>query len=117
MAELLGFDSTTLMPAHEAWFSVPPWLGDWLPHAAYFAMIFAMLDWWKLADVQRPCRFNLWLVLWPCIGAWIIASVWSHSHPWGVPIVGLTAATVQLASPWRGRADPQVRAGAKHPRV
>jgi hypothetical protein len=65
----------------------------------YFALAFFGLRWWRMTDRRRSQWFSLGPIL--AAGFWglILLGVWNQ--PWkGTLVLGLSAAIVQLVSPW-----------------
>jgi hypothetical protein len=88
----------------QGWLEAPVWMPDLLAHASYFGVIFLAPNWWQLADARRSIRFNLGLVIVPCLWAWVVSWFWSAPpQTWGVVTAGLIATVAQLASPWEDR--------------
>jgi hypothetical protein len=72
-----------------------------LPYfAMYFATLFAVMRWWRLAEWTRSSRVSLWSIVW-CGGiAFVVSLFWWFPQPLGIITAGVIAFTVQLASPW-----------------
>ena len=67
---------------------------------AYFAFLFVLLRWWRLAEYARPARVSLWSVL-VCAGTgYLLTWLWWFPQPLGAVLAASTAFAVQLASPW-----------------
>ena len=67
---------------------------------SYFALGFFALRWWRMADRKRSRRFSFFPVL--AAGFWsavLLLLVGKELWPGAVALM-MTAATVQLASPW-----------------
>lgn len=73
---------------------------------AHFALLFAALRWWRVADPLRRSRFSLWAVAVAVVGEWALHQVLPAPQPWGMLTAGLLAAVVQLSAPWE---DPRQR--------
>jgi serine/threonine protein kinase len=69
-------------------------------YAAYFAFLFAVLRWWRLAEWTRSSRVSLWLTSWTAFVAWAMSFFWWFPQPTGLVMGAVIAFTVQLASPW-----------------
>ena len=101
--------------------AITPEILHYVDYACYFGIIFFALRWWTLAERQRSRRFSLLSTLWTgCVG-FALATVW---HKWErfsgqgqyagmqYPILlALTAAIVQVASPWNA---PPPKVPRKH---
>jgi len=72
----------------------------------YFGLLFLFLRWWKLADIGRRHRFDVWSVAGCALWAYILAEVISFPSAWGAGLAAVIAASVQLASP---RIEPKPR--------
>ncbi len=96
------------------------WPLDWLPgsgsalaegaaYVIYFAVTFFALRWWRLADPRRPARFSFLPLL--AAGFWSLLPllIWPQPWPWGAGALVMTAAIVQLVSPWEQPAPPSCR--------
>jgi hypothetical protein len=97
------------------------WPTDWLPgsggalaegaaYIIYFAVTFFALRWWRLADPRRQARFSFLPLL--AAGFWGLLPLLIWPQPWysGAPVALLvTAAVVQLVSPWEQPAPPACR--------
>ena len=66
----------------------------------YFALLFAMLRWWRLAEYTRRTRMSLVSVGLCICGAWIASLVCWYPQPTGLAIAGVVAVATQLVSPW-----------------
>jgi hypothetical protein len=69
-------------------------------YAAYFAFLFGILRWWRLAEWTRPSRVSLWTTAWYGFIAWLLTFVWWFPQPMGLILAMVIAFTVQLSSPW-----------------
>jgi hypothetical protein len=82
--------------------SMLPGVGD-LPevagHLCYFGLAFFALRWWKMADRRRPHRFSFVPVFAAAFWGLILLPIWPDLWPGALALV-LTAAIVQLVSPW-----------------
>jgi hypothetical protein len=96
------------------------WPADWLPgsggalaegaaYVIYFAVTFFALRWWRLADPRRASRFSFLPLL--AAGFWSLLPllIWPQPWPWGAGALVMTAAIVQLVSPWEQPAPPACR--------
>jgi hypothetical protein len=93
---------TALLPAGSA-------LGEGAAYIVYFALTFFALRWWRLADPRRATRFSFLPLL--AAGFWSLLPlmIWQQPWPWGVGALVMTAAIVQLVSPWEQPAAPSCR--------
>ena len=66
----------------------------------YFAGLFLVLRWWKLADPLRTTRLSIWATIVCVLWAVVLNAVWPFAQPWGVMMAGSIAVAVQLSSPW-----------------
>jgi hypothetical protein len=72
-----------------------------LPYfAMYFAFLFAVMRWWRLAEWTRSARVSVWSVVWAGGIAFVVSLFWWFPQPLGIITAGVIALTVQLASPW-----------------
>ncbi len=78
-----------------------------MTYLSYFAFLFLLVRWWRLADPLRSTRVSLWAtalcVTWA--GAiymfWPFPASWGHfPQPWGFMLAAVIAVAVQLSSPW-----------------
>jgi serine/threonine protein kinase len=67
---------------------------------AHFALLFAMLRWWKPVDPLRRTRLSLWAVAVAVVGEWLAHQLVPIPQPAGMMIAGGTAIVVQLSAPW-----------------
>jgi hypothetical protein len=68
--------------------------------AVYFAALFVVMRWWRLAEWTRSTRVSMWAIAWACgIGFAASLLMW-FPQPLGIIMAGVIAFTVQLASPW-----------------
>ncbi len=69
-------------------------------YLAYFAFLFLVPRWWRLAEYTRSGRLSLWCVF-VCVGwAWLLHIFWWFPQPTGMMLAGVIAVSTQLASPW-----------------
>ena len=87
------------------WFDrswVPQGMPGLVGYAAYFGLVGLAIDWWTMTDRDR----RRWFRVVPLIKTGILALIPAafilppQTHPYAVPMVVLTSAVVQLASPW-----------------
>jgi serine/threonine protein kinase len=69
-------------------------------YAAYFACLFVILRWWRMAEWTRSYRVSLWALAWCGFIAWGTTFFWWFPQPLGLMLAAVIAFTVQLASPW-----------------
>ncbi len=67
---------------------------------AYFAFLFVLLKWWRMAEYVRASRVNLWGIAWSGFIAWGLHFFWWFPQPLGMLLAVVIAFTVQLSSPW-----------------
>ena len=67
---------------------------------AHFAMLFAVLRWWKPVDPLRRTRLSLWSVVAAVVAEWMVHQVVPIPQPAGMMIAGGIAIAVQLSAPW-----------------
>ena len=67
---------------------------------AHFALLFAMLRWWKPVDPLRRSRLSLWSVAVAVVAEWAIHQILPIPQPMGMLIAGGLAITVQMSAPW-----------------
>jgi hypothetical protein len=76
----------------------------------YFGLAFFAVRWWKMADRHRPQRFSFAPILAAGFWAVVLLPVWPWPQPpHGAVALVLTAAIVQLVSPWEQRAVPMAK--------
>jgi hypothetical protein len=68
--------------------------------AAYFAFLFAVLRWWRLAEWTRSSQVSLWATAWCAFIGWAMSYFWWFPQPVGALLAAAIAFTVQLSSPW-----------------
>jgi hypothetical protein len=69
-------------------------------YAAYFAFLFVILRWWRLAEWTRSTRVSVWTIAWCGFIAWGMTFFWWFPQPIGLMMAVIMAFTVQLSSPW-----------------
>ncbi len=67
---------------------------------AHFALLFAVLRWWKPVDPLRRTRLSLWAVAVAVVGEWAVHQVLPVPQPAGMLIAGGIAISIQLSAPW-----------------
>ncbi len=84
---MYGTDKTPQLPAY----------------LAYFAGMFALLRWWKLADPLRTTRLGIWKIGVHVFWIWILAEMcWPLHGGWGLMLPAVIAIAVQFSAPWMG---------------
>lgn len=83
-------------------------LAEGASYISYFALTFFALRWWRMADPRRGQRFSFLPLL--AAGFWALVPllVWQQAALGAVALV-MTAAVVQLVSPWEPPAPPASR--------
>jgi hypothetical protein len=96
VAAMLGWRNESLDRAFESGSVAMP-----LPmFAAYFAFLFAVVRWWRMAEWTRSSQVSLWAVGWCAFIGWAVSMFWWFPQPLGILLVAAIAFTVQLSSPW-----------------
>jgi eukaryotic-like serine/threonine-protein kinase len=74
----------------------------------YFGLAFFAIRWWRMADRHRAQRFSFGPILSAGICAAVLLLIWPMEQlpPYGAVALVLTAAIVQLVSPWEPRPVP-----------
>ncbi len=67
---------------------------------AHFALLFALLRWWKPVDPLRRSRLSLWSVAVAVVAEWAVHQLLPIPQPMGMLIAGGLAITIQMAAPW-----------------
>ncbi len=70
---------------------------------AHFALLFAMLRWWKPVDPLRRRRMGIWPVAVAVLAEWGVHQVLPIPQPAGMMIAGGTAIAIQMGAPWISR--------------
>jgi hypothetical protein len=79
-------------------------------YLSYFGLAFFALRWWKMADRNRSQRFGLFPLLAAGFWAYVLLFLWPWPEaPRGVVALVMTAAIVQLVSPWEQPPPPRVK--------
>ncbi len=83
-------------------------LAEGANYVSYFALTFFALRWWRMSDPRRSSRFSFLPLL--AAGFWALLPllVWQQAALGAVALV-MTAAIVQLVSPWEPPAPPAAR--------
>ncbi len=71
---------------------------SWPAFLTYFALLMAVVRWWRLADILRRTRFSLFGIAWPAVAAAVISGPIYFPTPWCMLVAGGTAVVVQLAT-------------------
>jgi hypothetical protein len=66
----------------------------------YFALLFVLLRWWRLAEYTRRVRVSIWSIAWCGMAAYLLHFVWWFPQPAGLLVAAIIATGTQLASPW-----------------
>lgn len=69
-------------------------------YVAYFAFLFVVMRWWRLAEWTRPSRVSLWSIAFAGFIGWGLTFFWWFPQPTGMLLAAAIAFTVQLSSPW-----------------
>ena len=85
--------------------AIPPSVVDGM---CYFGLAFFALRWWRMADRRRAHRFSLAPILGAGFWAFAPLLIWPSQWPSAMALV-LTAAVVQLVSPWEAPPPPATR--------
>jgi hypothetical protein len=67
---------------------------------AHFALLFAMLRWWKSVDPLRRTRLSLWSITVVVVAEWVVHQFIPIPQPAGMMVAGGTAIVIQLSAPW-----------------
>ncbi|HEV3238507.1 MAG TPA: serine/threonine-protein kinase [Gemmataceae bacterium] len=74
----------------------------------FFALAFFGLRWWRMTDRRRSQWFSLGPIFAACFWGLILLGIWYE--PWhGTLVLGMTAAIVQMVSPWEQPPPPASR--------
>jgi hypothetical protein len=82
---------------------------------SFFALAFFALRWWRMTDRRRPRRFSLFPLLAAFVWGMVLGLfLWGGDWPARIPGMGtltlvLTAAVVQLVSPWEPPPAPAAK--------
>jgi hypothetical protein len=85
-----------------------------LPQAAgylgYFALAFFALRWWKITERRRSQRFSFGPILAAAFWSFVLLLLWRDRDSWhGPAVLMMSAAIVQLVSPWEQPPPPASR--------
>ena len=67
---------------------------------AHFALLFAVLRWWKPVDPLRRTRLSLWAVAVAVVVEWMVHQVLPIPQPTGMFVAGGIAFAIQMSAPW-----------------
>jgi hypothetical protein len=125
-AALAWWTRLDLDPASHLWviddaFHVPRWAGspshpNPLVYAIYFGLAFFAIDWWKMAARDRKARFRVFPIVKTGLIGLLLGLFCPFPQPWGLGVIVLIAAIVQLVSPWSEAAAAYARANKKQKR-
>ena len=76
---------------------------------AHFALLFALLRWWKPVDPLRRTRLSLWSVAVAVVAEWAVHQVLPIPQPAGMMIAGGVAVAIQMSAPWINPRASRVR--------
>lgn len=79
-----------------------PRLSAWMLH---FALLAAVVRWWRLTDPMRSRRLSPWSVAVVVVADWLIQQVIPIPQPWGMMVAGTAAIAVQIAATWESDDD------------
>jgi serine/threonine protein kinase len=79
-----------------------PRLSAWMLH---FALLAAVVRWWRLTDPMRSRRLSLWSVAVVVVADWLIQQLIPIPQPWGMMVAGTAAIAVQIAATWESDDD------------
>jgi hypothetical protein len=88
---------------------VPSWMRNEAGYISYFAMAFFALRWWRMADRRRTKRFSFAPVLAAAFWGLVLLLLADVELWYGVGVLMLSAAVVQLVSPWEPPPPPPPR--------
>ncbi len=98
-----GWIFTSLLPAGTG-------LAEGAAYVIYFAIAFFALRWWRMADPRRSSRFSFLPLLAAAFWGLLPLMIWQQPWQSGAPLaLVMTAAIVQLVSPWEQPAPPSSR--------
>lgn len=95
--EGLGRDINTTTLPHALYPESVPSAGAIMAH---FALLFAILRWWKPVDPLRRTRLSLWAVAVAVVAEWGVHQILPIPQPCGMLIAGGISITIQLSAPW-----------------
>jgi serine/threonine protein kinase len=68
--------------------------------AAYFAVVFFLLRWWRSTEYVRSHRIGFWSIAMTTLVAWVGSTFVWFPQPIGLAVAGVIALATQVASPW-----------------
>ena len=95
-ADLFHWNVSGVQNAHESGAVILPAT----MFVAYFAFLFVVLRWWRMAEWTRASRVSLWSALFAGFIGWALSFFWWFPQPTGMLLAAAIAFTVQLSSPW-----------------
>jgi hypothetical protein len=112
-----GVDPATAGPLVADMFREGAWASRLFGYMSYFGLAFFLLRWWKLAERTRSRRFSFFpVLLTACVSFILFPMLWPDSNMakgpldmQGFVVLTLTAAVVQLVSPWEEPAPRPAR--------
>jgi hypothetical protein len=78
-------------------------------YICYFGLAFFALRWWRMADRRRTQRFSFAPVLAAAFWGLVLLLVGGYQLWYGVGVLMISAAVVQLVSPWEPPPPPPTR--------
>ncbi len=91
-----GLEMSPLHPAFFVSASAPTLWG----YLVFFAGLFFILRWWRLADPLRKTRLSMWSVGLGLIWAVIIGQLFHFPLPWSAMLAVTISVSTQLGAPW-----------------
>jgi len=79
-----------------------PRLSAWMLH---FAILMAVVRWWRLTDPMRSRRLSIWSVAVVVVVDWLIQQIIPIPQPWGMLVAAATVIAVQIAATWESDDD------------
>ncbi|WP_246114323.1 serine/threonine-protein kinase [Rubripirellula tenax] len=73
---------------------------------AHYALLFAVLRWWKPVDPLRRTRLSVWAVAVAVVAEWGVHQVLPIPQPMGMLVAGGIAIAVQMSAPWVNQRQP-----------
>ena len=92
-----------LQAGHPAWadkLHTTTGLPTRMSFVVFFALLFALPAWWRLANPLRLYRLGIWATVKPILWAFAVNYFWPCPYPWGVLVAASTAIAVQVSSVW-----------------
>ncbi len=69
-------------------------------YMVHFALLMAIVRWWKITDPLRRTRLSIWSVFAVCVVDWAIQQIVPISQPLGWLIAAGTVIATQIGAPW-----------------